>query len=109
MKIYEAIELMKNEKAELMKNEKACILKADAHNRNCAKCELLRKTKDLLSAYDVAIRALEMQEKLAVFSGMDICSWDEDYDDEDNDISQYDYETSVDNFLIDKAKSEGGE
>lgn len=53
---------------------------------------------------DMAIRALEMQEKLAVFSGMDICNWDEDYDDEDNDISQYDYETSVDNFLIDEAK-----
>lgn len=55
---------------------------------------------------DMAIRALEMQEKLAVFSGMDICSWDEDYDYEDNDISQYDYETSVDNFLIDEVNTE---
>lgn len=54
----------------------------------------------------MAIHALEMQEKLAVFSGMDICSWDEDYDDEDNDISQYDYETSVDNFLIDEVNTE---
>ena len=54
----------------------------------------------------MAIHALEMQKKLAVFSGMDICSWDEDYDDEDNDISQYDYETSVDNFLIDEANVE---
>ena len=54
----------------------------------------------------MAIHALEMQEKLAVFSGMDICSWDEDYDDEDNDISQYDYETSVDNFLIDEVNAE---
>ena len=54
----------------------------------------------------MAIHALEMQKKLAVFSGMDICSWDEDYDDEDNDISQYDYETSVDNFLIDEVNTE---
>lgn len=52
----------------------------------------------------MAIHSLEMQKKLAVFSGMDICSWDEDYDDEDNDILQYDYETSVDNFLIDETK-----
>ena len=55
---------------------------------------------------DMAIRALEMQEKLAGFSGMDICNWDEDYDDEGNDISQYDYETSVDSFLIREANVE---
>ena len=55
---------------------------------------------------DMVIRALEMQEKLSEFSGMDICKWVEDYDDEDNDISQYDYETSVDNFLIDEADVE---
>ena len=54
----------------------------------------------------MAIHALEMQKKLAKFSGMDICSWDEDYDDEDNDISQYDYETSVDSFLIREANVE---
>ena len=54
----------------------------------------------------IVIHTLEMQEKLAVFSGMDICSWDEDYDDEDNDISQYDYETSVDDFLIDEVNTE---
>ena len=44
---------------ELMENEKTCIIKADTCDRNCAKCELLRDTKDLLSAYDLAIRALE--------------------------------------------------
>ena len=94
------------EAIKLMKNEKACILKADTCDRDCSKCELVRKTEDLLSAYDLAIKSLEMQEKLAVFSGMDICSWDEDYDDEDNDISQYDYETSVDSFLIREANVE---
>lgn len=44
---------------ELMENEKACIIKADTCDRNCAKCELLRNTKDLLSAYDMVIKALE--------------------------------------------------
>lgn len=43
----------------LMENEKACILKADVCDRDCSKCELVRKTEDLLSAYDLAIRALE--------------------------------------------------
>ena len=71
----------------------------------------IHKTKEpravfVSKALKMAIHALEMQEKLAVFSGMDICSWDEDYDDEDNDISQYDYETSVDNFLIDEVNAE---
>ena len=45
----------------------------------------------------MAIHALEMQKKLAEFSGMDICSWHED------DIY---YETSVDNFLIDEVNEE---
>lgn len=50
-----------DEAIELMKNEKACILKADTCDRDCAKCELLRKTEDLLSAYDMAIKALEQE------------------------------------------------
>lgn len=53
---------------------------------------------------NMAIRALKMQKKLAAFRGMDICEWVEDYDYEENDISEYEYETSVDNFLIDEAK-----
>ena len=51
--------MMTDEAIELMKNEKACIMKADTCDRNCTKCELLRKTKDLLSAYDMAIQALK--------------------------------------------------
>lgn len=43
----------------LMRTEKACILKADVCDRDCSKCELVRKTEDLLSAYDLAIKALE--------------------------------------------------
>ena len=43
----------------LMKNEKACIVKADICDRDCSKCKLVRKTENLLSAYDMAIKALE--------------------------------------------------
>lgn len=35
-----------DEAIELMKNEKACILKAGTCDRDCAKCEILRKTED---------------------------------------------------------------
>ena len=51
-------------------------------------------------ALHMAIRALEMQKELAEYSGMDICQFVEDYDYEENDISEYEYEDSVDNFLI---------
>ena len=95
-----------DEAIELLKNEKACILKADTCDRDCAKCELVRKTEDLLSAYDMTIRALEMQEKLSEFSGMDICKWIEDYDYNENDISKYEGEALVDDFLIDEVNVE---
>ena len=81
MKIEEAIEILKD--GEL----NPCV----TEDRECC---------------DMAIRALEMQKKLAEFNGADICYWDEDYDFEENDISEYEYETSVDNFLIDEAKEE---
>ena len=54
----------------------------------------------------MAIRSLEMQKKLAEFSGMDICNWVEDYDYDETNISEYEYETSVDDFLIDEANAE---
>ena len=50
----------------------------------------------------MAIHALEMQKKLAEFSGMDICNWVEDYD-------EYEYEASVDDFLIDEIDEEAEE
>lgn len=49
---------------------------------------------------DIAIHSLEMQKKLAEFSGMDICRWIEDYDYDENNISEYEYEANVDDFLI---------
>lgn len=57
---------------------------------------------------NVAIRALEMQKELAEYSGMDICQFVEDYDYDETDISEYEYEDSVDNFLIDEAKEGSG-
>ena len=54
----------------------------------------------------IAIHALEMQKKLSEFSGMDICNWVEDYDYDETNISQYEYETSVDDFLIDEIDEE---
>ena len=50
----------------------------------------------------MAIHSLEMQKKLAKFSGMDICNWVEDYYYDENDISEYVYEADVDDFLIDE-------
>ena len=54
----------------------------------------------------MAIHALEMQKKLAEYSGMDICNWVEDYDYDENNISEYEFETSVDDFLIDEVNTE---
>ena len=54
----------------------------------------------------MAIHALEMQKKLAEYSGMDICQWVEDYDYDENNISEYEFETSVDDFLIDEVNME---
>ena len=54
----------------------------------------------------MAIRSLEMQKKLAEFSGMDICNWVEDYNYDEENISEYEYETSVDDFLIDEVNTE---
>ena len=54
----------------------------------------------------MAIHALEMQKKLAKFSGMDICDWVEDYDYDETNISEYEYEADVDDFLIDEIDEE---
>lgn len=57
---------------------------------------------------DMAIRSLEAQKKLADLRCMDICHWMEDYDYEDNNISEYEYEATVDDFLIEEAKEADG-
>ena len=62
--------------------------------------------KEIQECLNMAIHALEMQKKLAEYSGMDICQWVEDYDYDEEDISEYVYETSVDSFLIDEVNAE---
>ena len=54
----------------------------------------------------MAIHALEMQKKLSEFSGMNICSWCEDYDYDETNISEYEFEAEVDDFLIDEIDDE---
>ena len=72
----------------------------------------IHKTKEpravlISKALNMAIHALEMQKKLAEFSGMDICNLvaDYNYDDEEN-ISDYVYDADVDDFLIDEIDEE---
>ena len=61
-------------------------------------------------ALQIAIKSLEMQKKLAEFSGMDICNLVADYDyDNDENISEYVYEADVDDFLIDEINDEAEE
>ena len=74
----------------------------------------IHKTKEpravfISKALNMAIRALEMQKKLAEFSGMDICNWVEDYDYDETNVSEYEYEASVDDFLIDEIDEEAEE
>lgn len=65
--------------------------------------------KEIQECLSMAIHALKMQKKLAKFSGMDICNWVEDYDYDEQNISEYEYETSVDDFLIDEVSEEAEE
>ena len=54
----------------------------------------------------MAIRSLEMQKKLSEYSGMNICQWVEDYDYDEENISEYEFEANVDDFLIDEIDGE---
>lgn len=47
----------------VIKFEKACVLRQDTPrcNRDCKKCDLLLPTEDVLTAYDMAIKALEQE------------------------------------------------
>jgi len=83
--------------------------RSDSFPQACEDCQYYSSDSSCENEVcDIAIRALEMQKELAEFRGMDICNWVEDYDYEDNNISEYEYEATVDDFLINEAK-EGGE
>jgi hypothetical protein len=75
--------------------------------QNFGRIQNMERETDFHKSLDMAIHSLEMQKELAEYSGMDICQFVEDYDYEENDISEYEYEDSVDNFLIDEAKKGG--
>ena len=68
--------------------------------------DIFTEQKDFQECLDMAIRSLEAQKKLAELRGMDICRWSEDYDYEENNVSEYEYEIGVEDFLIDEAKKE---
>ena len=57
-------------------------------------------------AMDMAIRALEAQLHLNRYRDFDICEWQENYDWEENNISEYQSVASVNDFLIDELKGE---
>ena len=58
---------------------------------------------------DMAIRALEAQLHLNRYRDFDICEWQEDYDWDENNISEYHSVASVNDFLIDELKGEEDE
>ena len=57
-------------------------------------------------AIDMAIRALEVQKYLNKYKEFDICEWQEDYDWDEHDVSEYYSVASVNDFLIDEVKEE---
>ena len=61
------------------------------------------------NAIDMAIRALEAQQHLNMYRDFDICEWQEDYDWDENNISEYHSVASVNDFLIDELKGEEDE
>ena len=54
------------EAIECLKNEKLCILIADKNEctRECSKCDLVMETDTLLTAYNMAIEALENEKQI---------------------------------------------
>ena len=51
--------------AELMENELRCVQRASSNrcDRDCARCDLLKPTEDIVTAYGSAIKALERGNK----------------------------------------------
>lgn len=50
---------MTNERAvEIIQTEKKCVARANICDRDCANCDLVLPEEDILTAYDMAIKAL---------------------------------------------------
>ena len=72
------------------------------------------KRNDVYDQHDwevinMAIRALEAQLHLSRYRDFDVCEWQEDYDWDENNISDYHSVASVNDFLIDELKGEEDE
>jgi hypothetical protein len=72
------------------------------------------KKNDVYDQYDcevidMAIRALEAQLHLNMYRDFDVCEWQEDYDWDENNISEYHSVASINDFLIDELKEEEDE
>lgn len=46
------------EAADIINNEYKCVERANACDRDCAKCDLLRKDEDILKAYHIALNLI---------------------------------------------------
>lgn len=44
----------------IIENEIQCVLRADACNHNCAKCDLVKKDKEVLTAYAIALSGIRL-------------------------------------------------
>ena len=71
-------------------------------------CAAFLSTKNI-KAIHMAIESLIMQKRLAEYRDFDVCEWQEDYDWEENNISEYYSVASVNDFLIDELKGETDE
>lgn len=92
--------MTRKEAIAILENEKKCVNRAsknDYCNRDCYNCELVKTDTEILNALDMAIKVLEQEPILdkirteieTKYGQCDICEYFEDYDYEENDISEY--------------------
>ena len=61
---------MTNKEAiKIIENEYACVLRAEDCDRDCANCDLVMDSDDILSAYAKAINCLSFFDYLDLFNG----------------------------------------
>lgn len=48
---------------EVVENEKECIMRADSCGRDCARCDLVRPTEEILEAYEFVLEYLREARK----------------------------------------------
>lgn len=123
---------------DLMENELRCVQRGNYCDRDCAKCPLVKDDKELIEAYGYVIKELEQEQEPkpmveidlysvikqkyierevldkiraeieSKYNNCDICEFVEDYDYEENDISEYRPIGDIADILeiIDKYKAE---